>query len=234
MRRVFLMMMVVGIAAFTACGEEEVFSLGERVSDDAHAFLAANAHIVDKVGETASPEEYAYLLIGFEVENARGQQDILRDWSDLIQVEDARREECEPISLGALEDQLWNTTLSPSQKEAGTIAFTAPAVARDFRLTFRFPVSETDAIYEFRAEDERIGIRVDVTLQAVEQIERGRRIPVVGRALASFTRAPIRYFGEVLVHEDEVLGLLEQLQGLSQEARRKMTEAYVRQQKGWD
>lgn len=226
--------LIVVVVAFTACARGEVFSLGERVSDDAHAFLVTSAEVVDRVGEATPPEEHSYLIIGFEVENLRGQQDISRDWSHQIRVERVRGEESEPTSLTDLEDQLWNTTLSPGQKEVGSMAFTAPEQARDFKLTFQFPASETIAIYEFLADDQRLGVRVSHILGRLEQIERARAIPVIGGALESFTRVPILYFGEVLVPEEDIPILLEQLQGLSEEARQRVIEAYAREQKGQD
>jgi len=234
-RRALLVIITIAVVATsTACSGEDTIPLGESVSDDAHALQIISASLFDKIGEATPPEEHGYLVIEFQIENTRGQQDASRDWSQQFQVENTTRKKCGLVNLSGLEGQLWNTTLSAQQIKSGRIAFTTPEKSYEFKLTFQFPISKTNAIYKFRANDKRIEMYVDHVLEKIEQIERTKGIPVIGGILESLSRSSIRYLNEVLVPEDDISNMLEQLKDLNEEERRTMITDYLREYKNWD
>lgn len=216
--------MIIVLGATMACSP--ALSLGQKTGDGAHTFLIRSAQIIDRIDTDMSPEGKAYLVIKYEVENLRSQNDSLRQWTDQMILE-ADGTSGEPTLINSLDNQLWETSLLPNQRESGYIVFTVPEDAYDFRLTFTFPDSENEAAYEFKAADKRIKINVDYVLTKLEQRERTQKIPLIGGILAAVTSSPIRYLGTILVPEDEVPDLLEQTRGLSEKVKRTVIEDYL-------
>lgn len=231
MKRILLViMLIMMLGATTAC--TSALTSGDKTSDSAHAFLLQSAQIIDKIDEATAPEENAFLVIKYEIENLRNQPDSSRQWTDQIELE-ADGEYYDPTLIETLDDQLWETSLLPNETKAGYIAFIVPEDMHDFRLTFTFPTSATKVtkvIYQFRPIDKRISVNVDYVLTRLEQIERTRRIPLIGGLLASFSSSPIRYLGVILVPEDEIPQLMEQTNGLSEDAKRAVIEDYLIEQ----
>ena len=224
MKRILLAIMIIVLVASTACSP--ALSLGQEKSDGTHAFLIRSAQIIDRIDADVSPEGKAYLVIKYEVENLRSQNDSLRQWTDQMILE-ADGKSGEPTLINSLDNQLWETSLLPNQRKSGYIVFTVPEDAYDFRLTFTFPDSETEAAYEFKAADKRIKTNVDYVLTKLEQRERTKDIPLIGGILTAVTSSPIRYLGTILVPEDEVPDLLEQTKSLSEKAKRAVIEDYL-------
>lgn len=201
MKRIFLAIMIIVLGASTACSAD--LSLGQKTSDNAHAFLIHSAQIIDKIDGNISPEGEAYLVIKYEIGNLLRQNDSPRRWADHIILE-AGGKPREPTFIKSLDNQLWETFLLQNQAKAGYIVFTVPEKIQHFKLTFTFPTSENEVTYDFRPTDKRMNVNVDYVLTRLEQIERTQRIPLIGGVLAAFTSFPIRYFGTILVPEEEI------------------------------
>ncbi len=209
MKRILLAVLIIALGTTTACSS--ALSHGDKTSDNAHSFLIHSTQIIDKIGEDIAPEDQAYLVIKYEIENLQAQNDSTRRWADQITLE-AGEENYAPTFLDSLDNQLWETQLLEGEKKAGYMAFTVPDKTFDCTLTFTFPTSETEAVYELKAVDKRIGVSVDWVLTRLGQIENTKRIPLIGRPLALAN--PIRYQGIILVPKEDISQLLEQTEGL--------------------
>ena len=224
MKRILLVTLVIILAALTGC--TSALSHGAESSDDAHKFLLVIGQVTDQVGTELPDEEEVFLIIKYEVENLSNQDDPQRQWTDSIEiVED--EETYEPVWLDSLADQMWETTLSSGEARTGYIAYTVPDDFEDFDLTFTFPVSGDEVLYVFRPVDRRIGVNADFVLTRLNQIERTKRIHLIGGLLAAISGAPIRHLGEILVPEEAIDDMLEQTEDLSEEARRTFVEEYL-------
>ncbi len=224
MKRIFLATLAIMLIALTGC--TSALSHGSESSDETHKFLLHLGQVTDQVDTEFPGEDEVFLIIKYEVENLSSQDDSLRRWTDYIEiVED--EETYEPVLLEGLPDQMWETTLSAGESETGYIAYTVPDDFEDFDLKFTFPVSGNEELYVFRPVDRRIGVNADFVLNRLDQIERTKRIPLIGGLLASISGAPIRHLGVMLVPEDEINDLLEQTEDLSEEARKALVEDYL-------
>jgi hypothetical protein len=221
-KRILLVMLIITLVATTACSS--ALSQGDKTSNSAYSFLIYSTQIIDKIGEDIAPEDEAYLVIKYEVENLQDQNDSTQQWSDQIKLE-AGKDSYAPIFLDALDNQLWETQLLAHEKKVGYMAFIVPDMTFDFTLTFTFPTSETEAVYELRAIDKRVGVSVDWVFTKLGKIENTRRIPLVGRLLA-FSN-PIMYQGIILVPKADISQLLEQTNSLSDEAKKTTIEDYL-------
>jgi hypothetical protein len=210
------------LGATTACSS--ALSHGDKTSDSTHSFLIDSMQIIDKIGEDIAPEDQAYLVIKYEVENLQAQDDSKRQWADQMTLE-VGDDSYAPIFLGALDNQLWETQLLAHEKKGGYMAFIVPDKTFDFKLIFTFPTSKTEAVYELRAIDRRISVSVDWVLTRLEQIENTKKLPLIGRLLAFAN--PIRYQGIILVPKEEISQLLEQTNGLSDDAKKAVIEDYL-------
>jgi len=221
-KRILLAVLIIALGATTACSS--ALSHGDKTSDNAHSFLIHSTQIIDKIGEDVALEDQAYLVIKYEVENLQAQNDSTRRWADQIKLE-ASEENYAPTFLDALDNQLWETQLLGHEKKAGYMAFTVPDKTFDCTLTFTFPTSETEAAYELRAVDKRVGVSVDWVLTRLGQIENTKRIPLIGRPLALAN--PIRYQGIILVPKEDISQLLDKTNGLSDDAKKAVIEDYL-------
>ncbi len=224
MKRILLAILVVMLATLTGC--TSALSHGAESRDDAHKFLLDLGQVTDQVDTEFPDEGEVFLIIKYEVENLRNQDDSQRQWTDYIKIE-ADEETYEPVLLNALANQMWETTLSAGETKTGYIAYAVPDDFEDFDLTFSFPVSGDEALYVFRPVDRRIEVNADFVITRLDQIERTKRIFLIGGLLASISGAPIRHLGEILVPEDEIDDLLEQTHDLSEEARKVIVEEYL-------
>jgi hypothetical protein len=221
-KRILLAVLIIALGATTACSS--ALSHGDKTSDNAHSFLIHSTQIIDKIGEDIAPEDQAYLVIKYEIENLQSQNDSTRRWTDQIKLE-AGEENYAPTFLDSLDNQLWETQLLEGEKKAGYIAFTVPDNTFEFTLTFTFPTSETEAVYELRAVDKRIGVSVDWVLTRFGQIENTKRVPLIGEPLAFAN--PIRYQGIILVPKEDISQLMEQTEGLPENAKKATIEDYL-------
>ena len=224
MKRILLVIMVIMLGAATAC--TSALTSGDKTSDDAHAFLLQSTQLIDKIDEAIAPEGKAFLVIKYEIENLRSQNDADRQWSDQIKLE-ADDEYYDPTLIETLDGQLWETSLLQNETKTGYMAFTVPDDIHDFKLTFTFPTSDTEVTYDFRPLDKRTSVNVDYVLTRLEQIERTKRIPLIGGLLATLSSSPIRYLGVILVPEEEIAQLMEQTESLSEDAKRAAIEDYL-------
>lgn len=224
MKRVLLVALVIMLAALTGC--TSALSHGSESSDDVHMFLLHIGQITDQVDTEFPDEGEVFLIIKYEVENLSNQDDSPRQWTGQIEIE-ADEETYEPVWLDALENQMWETTLSAGEARTGYIAYAVPDDFEDFDLTFTFPVSEDEVLYVFRPVDRRISENADFVITRLEQIRKTKRIPVIGGLLAAISGAPIRHLGVLLVPEEEIDDLLEQTEDLSEEARKAFVEDYL-------
>ena len=222
MKRTLLAIMIIMLGAATACSA--ALSIGDRASDDVHAFLIQSAQIIDKIDKDIAPEGESYLVIKYQIENLQSQNDSVRWWSDNITLE-VRGEYYAPTFIKSLDNQLWETSLLEREKKAGYIAFTVPEDVFDFNLTFAFPTSETEVIYNLHAVDKRISVNVDWVLTRLREIENNKRIPLIGEPLAMSN--PIRYQGIILVPKEEISQLMEETKGLPENAKRTVIEDYL-------
>ena len=228
MKRTLLAILVVMLIALTGC--TSALSHGTESSDDSHKFLLHIGQVTDQVGTEFPDEGEVFLIIKYEVENLRNQDDSQRQWTDYIKIEtdkEADEDTYEPVLLDALPDQMWETSLSAGEAKTGYIAYAVPDDFEDFDLTFTFPVSEEEVLYVFRPVDRRIGVNADFVITRLDQIVRTKRIPLIGGLLASISGAPIRHLGEELVPEEEIDALLEDTQDLSEGARKAIVEEYL-------
>jgi len=225
MKRILLAILVVILAALTGC--TSALSHGAESSDDVHKFLLDLGQITDQVDTEFPDEGEVFLIIKYEVENLRNQDDSQRQWTDYIKIEDDDEETYEPVLLDTLANQMWETTLSAGETKTGYIAYAVPEDFEDFDLTFTFPVSGDEALYVFRPVDRRIEVNADFVITRLDQIERTKRIFLIGGLLASISGAPIRHLGEILVPEEEIDDLLERTQDLSEEARKVIVEEFL-------
>ncbi len=228
MKRILLATLVIMLIALTGC--TSALSHGAESSDAAHKFLLHIGQITDQVGSDLPDEGEVFLIIKYEIENLRNQDDSQRQWADYIKIladEEADEDTYEPVLLDSLADQMWETTLSAGEAKTGYIAYAVPDDFEDFDLTFTFPVSGDEALYVFRPVDRRIGVNADFVITRLDQIERTKRIPLIGGLLASISGAPIRHLGEELVPEEEIDDLLEQTHDLPEEARKALVEEYL-------
>ena len=209
------------LAATTTACASEALSEGNEASDNAHAFLIESTQIIDK---DIAPEDEVYLAIKYQIENLQSQDDSPRRWTDNIKLE-ARDEYYDPTFIDSLDNQLWETSLLQHEKKAGYIAFTVPEGILAFKLTFTFPTSETEVIYELYAADKRISAHVDWVLTKLEILENNRKIPLIGEYVATFH--PIMYQGVILVPKEEVSQFMEQTKGLPENAKRAVIEDYL-------
>jgi hypothetical protein len=224
MKRILLAILVIMLAVLTGC--TSALSHGGESSDDTHKFLLHLGQITDQVDTEFPDEGEVFLIIKYEVENLSNQDDSQRQWTDYIKIE-ADEDIYEPVWLDALADQMWETTLAAGEARTGYIAYTVPDDFEDFDLTFTFPVSGDEVLYVFRPVDRRIGVNADFVLTRLDQIERTKRIPLIGSLLAAISGAPIRHLGVMLVPEEEIDDMLEQTKDLSEEARRAFVEEYL-------
>jgi hypothetical protein len=199
---------------------------GDRIGDSAHAFVLEIGQVIDKIGGETAPDEQAFLVIRYGVENLGSQTDTERDWAGLLTLE-SDEVIYEPVSLAGLEGEMRTTRLAAGETATGRLAYTVPDEVADFTLTVTLPVSGTKEAYGFRPVDRRIGVNTEFVLTRLDQIERTKRIAVVGGVLASFSRAPIRYLGTVLVPVDEIDDRLEETRGKTDTEREAIIEAYL-------
>ncbi len=224
MKHILLVIMVIMLGAATAC--TSALTSGDKTSDDAHAFLLQSTQIIDKIDETIAPEGESFLVIKYEVKNLRSQNDSDRQWTDQIKLE-ADDEYYDPTLIETLDDQLWETSLLQNETKTGYMAFIVPEDIHDFKLTFTFPTSDTEVTYDFRPIDKRTSVNADHVFTRLEQIERTKRIPLIGGFLATFSSSPVRYLGVILVPEEEIAQLIEQTDGLDEDAKRAAIEDYL-------
>ncbi len=224
MKRTFLTTLIITLVMLTGCTSG--LTPGNETSDDTHSFLLISGQITDIIEPDTPPAGDVFLVIKYEVANLRGQQDSRCQWTDQLKLE-AEDEIYEPILLDSLADQMWETSLAANEAMTGYIAYIVPDEIEDFKLTLTFPVSGNEAVYEFRPIDRRIGVNADYVLTRLEQIARTKRIPVIGGLLASISSAPIRHLGIILVPEEEIDGLLEQTEDVSEDAARVIVEEYL-------
>lgn len=224
MKRFLLVIMIIILGAATAC--TSALSQGDRSSDVSHIFTLLSAQTIGKIDEAIAPEGDVFLVIKYRVENLRSGDDARREWTGQIKLE-ANEEQYQPTLVETLDNQMWATSLSAKEKQSGYIAFTVPEEIHDFNLTFTFPTSGTEETYRFRPADKRIGVNADYVLTRLEQIERTKRIWIIGRPLAAFSSSPIRYLGTILVPKEEISGLMERTEGLSGDARKAAIEDYL-------
>ena len=222
MKRILLAIMIIMLGAVTACSSAS--ATGDRSSDDAHAFLIQSAQVIDRIGEDIAPEEEAYLVVKYQIENLKSQKDSLRRWGDQMSL-DVKEETYTPSFFSSLDNQLWETSLAEREKQAGYIAFTVPEDIFLFKLTFTFPSSDTEVSYDLSAIDKRISATVDWVFDRLRQIENNKKIPLIGEPLAMST--PIRYHGIILVPTEEISALMEQTAGLSENATKEVVEGYL-------
>jgi len=221
-KRILLAIMIIMLGAATACSS--ALSHGDKASNNIHAFLIQSTQIIDKIDEDIAPEGESFLIIKYQIENLQNQNDSPQPWTEQIRLE-ARKDYYDPTFINSLDNQLWETSLLKREKKAGYIAFTVPDDIFDFTLTFTFPTSETEVIYELHAIDKRISVNVDYVLMRFGQIENTKRIPLIGGPLAASN--PIRYRGIILVPKEEIPQLLEQTKGLPENAKRAVIEDYL-------
>ena len=136
MKRILLAILVVILAALTGC--TSALSHGAESSDDVHKFLLDLGQITDQVDTEFPDEGEVFLIIKYEVENLRNQDDSQRQWTDYIKIEDDDEETYEPVLLDTLANQMWETTLSAGETKTGYIAYAVPEDFEDFDLTFTF------------------------------------------------------------------------------------------------
>lgn len=210
-------------ATTTACASTAL-SEGDETGDNTHAFLIESTQIIDIIDKDIAPEDEAYLIIKYQIENLQSQDDSPRRWTDNIKLE-AKDEYYDPTFIDSLDNQLWETSLLKYEKKAGYIAFTVPEDILDFKLTFTFPTSETEVIYALHAEDKIISAHVDWVFRKLETLENNRKIPLIGEHVATFH--PIKYQGVILVPSEEVSQFMEQTRGLSENAKRAVIEDYL-------
>ena len=156
MRRILLVIMVIVLGASTACSS--ALSLGQKTSDNAHAFLIHSAQIIDKIDGDIPPEGEVYFVIKYEVQNLQNQNDSPRQWTDQIILEatsNGTKYSPKPVLVESLDNQLWETSLLPNENEAGYIVFIVPEDADDFNLTVTLPDSRSEVSYELRPKDKR-------------------------------------------------------------------------------
>ena len=230
MKRIALVIMIIMLGATVACSS--ALSSGDKTNDNAHAFLLHSTQIIDRIDGDVSLAGEVYLVIKYEIENLQSQSDSRQKWTDQI-ILATKGKSYAPTFIESLDKQLWGTSLLPNQKESGYIAFTVPEGTGDFKLTFTFPASGNKVTYEFRPVDKRVSVNANYILTRLEQIERTRRIPLVGGILATFSSSPIQYLGIILVPEEEIPQLLEQTKGLPENAKRKVIEDYLLARGQW-
>ena len=201
-------------------------SQGDLTSDSTHSFLLDNAQIIDKINGDVPPEGKTYLVIKYSVENLTATADARRQWTAQMALE-GDEESFEPVDIGSLDGQLWETSLGSNEALAGYLAFVVPDAVGDFQLTVTFPVSGNEEAYDFRPVDRRISVNTDFVLTRLEQIERTKRIPLIGRLLASFSSSPIRYLGTILVPEEDIQQVLDTTEDFSEDTKRATVEAYL-------
>jgi hypothetical protein len=224
MKRILIAILVIMLAVLTGC--TSALSHGAESSDAAHKFLLHIGQVTDQVNTEFPDEGEVFLIIKYEVENLRNQDDSQRQWTDYIKIA-ADDETYEPVLLDALTDQMWETSLSAGETETGYIAYAVPDDFEDFDLTFTFPVSGDEALYVFRPVDRRIEVNAEFVITRLDQIERTKGIPIIGGLLASISGSPIRHLGEILIPEEEIDDLLEQTQDLSEEAQKAYVGEYL-------
>lgn len=225
MKRIILVALLITLAALTGCASG--LGHGGRASDDTHAFLLNLTQLTDQIESEVPPKDEVFLVIKYSIENLRSQPDTLRQWTDQLKVE-VDEETFHPVWVDSLADQMWETTLAAGEvTEPGYIVYTVPDDIEDFKLTLTFPVSGNEEVFECRPVDRRIGINADYVLTRLEQMERTKRIPVIGGLLASISSAPIRHLGIILVPEEDINGLLEDIKDLSEDATTVVVEEYL-------
>jgi len=221
-RRALLALTIIMLSAVTACTSAS--STDDRASDSGHAFLIQSAQIVDGIGEDIAPEDEAYLIIKCQIENLQSQDDSFRRWADQIMLEVAE-ESYAMTFVNSLDDQLWETSLAKREKKAGYIAFLVPEDTFQSDLTFTLPTSGTEVVHAITAVDKRISESVDWVLTRLGTIENNKKIPLIGELLAMSN--PIRYYGIVLVPKEDISQLMEQTEGLPENAKRAVIEDYL-------
>jgi len=222
MKRILFVIMIIAVGMTTACSS--ALSQDDKSSDNTHAFQAQSTQIIDEIGTDIAPEGESYLVIKYQIENLQDQDDSPRRWNDYITI-GAGEDRYEATSISSLDNQLWETSLSGNEKKAGYMVFTVPEDVFHFKLTFTFPTSETEVVYDLTAIDKRISANVDWILTRFGEIENNKKIPLVGEPLA--TSNPIRYRGIILVPKEEIPALIEQTEGLTEDAKRKVIEDYL-------
>jgi len=221
-KRILLVIMITILGAVTAC--TSALSESDQASDSVHAFLIQSAQIIDKIDKDIAPEGESYLVVKYQIENLQSQSDSPRQWAGQIKLE-AKEESYAPTFITSLDNQLWETSLAKREKKAGYIAFTVPEDEFHFKLIFTLPTSETEVIYDLTAIDKRISANVDWVFTRLGQIENSKKIPLIGEPLAMSN--PIRYQGIILVPKEDISQLMEQTEGLSENAKRAIIEDYL-------
>ena len=224
MKRIFLTTLIITLVMLTGCASG--LTPGNETSDDTHSFLLEICQITDIIESDTPPEGEVFLVIKYTVKNLRDQLDSQRWWTDQLKLE-AEEETYNPILLDSLANQMWETSLAANEAMTGYIVYIVPDDIEDFKLTLTFPVSVNEAVYEFRPVDRRIGVNADYVLTRLEQIQRTKRIPLIGGLLTSLSSAPIRHLGIILVPEEDIDELLEQTEDLSEDATRVVVEEYL-------
>ena len=226
-RFTLLVLMVVVIGVSTACSAG---SLTRKTGDNAHAFKIRSAQIIDQIDGDIPAEGEIYLVVEYEVENLRNQNDSFRRWTDQIIVvvqSGGAEQSLESVLVDSLANQLWETSLLRNERKSGYIVFATPDNVTDINLTFTFPDSGNEEIYALRPMDRRINENIDFVLTSLERRRRTQKIPVVGGILTSITSFPIRYLGNILIPVEELAPLLEQTNGLPDGMKRKILEQYL-------
>ena len=224
MKRILLVIMIIMLVGVTACSS--ALSHGDQSSDSTHAFTVLSTQIIDKIDEAITSEGEVFLVIKYEIENLQSRNDSHQQWTDQITIE-TDEDRHEPTFIDTLDRQLWATSLLKNESKTGYLVYTVPDDIHDFKLKFTFPASETEVAYEFRPVDKRISVNVDYVLMRLEQIARTKRIAVIGGLLNSVSSSPIRYLGTILVPEEEIPQLLEQTDGLDENAKRQIIEDHL-------
>jgi hypothetical protein len=222
MKRTFFAILISMLLATTGCSS--TLSQGEEASDNAHAFLIQSSAVYDKIGNDTAPEGEAYLVIKFQIENLLSRDDSQRQWSDQIALERSN-ELYNPIFIESMDNMPWETTLLKHEKKVGYITFLVPDDSFDYRLTFTFPTSGTEAVYDLNIVDKRISTNVDWVTSRLRQIANSEKIPLIGGPISK--AHPIMYRGIILVPKEEISQLIEQTEGLSEDAQKALIEDYL-------
>jgi len=222
MKRIIFAIIISTLLATTGCSS--TLSQDDQASDNVHALLIQSTAIYDKIGEDIAPEGEAYLVIKLQIENLLSHDDSHRQWAEQMALERSN-EQYNPTFIESMDNLLWETTLLKYEKKAGYIAFTVPDDTFDYRLTFTFPASNTEAVYDLNIVDKRISTNVDWVINRLRQIANSEKIPLIGGPISK--AHPIMYRGIVLVPKEEISQLIEQTEGSTEDAKRALVEDYL-------
>lgn len=219
------------LAAVAASCNGDGSTIGQETQVGTYSFAILSAKLVDTAERLATEADHSLLAVEARLQNAEGNGTIPQDWSQSIRLKNVGEEEdgARPAYVGD----------APSRSGLPTdgtvvLVFQAPKDMFEFCLNFRFPNSEDSMPFDFRADDQRFEHRVDAALKRLAELERMDNTPLVRQTLGWVNHHyPIRYYGDVLVSAKDIPGLLEQIDGLSEEARRAPVGKYILQQEGW-